>query len=80
MALGDVRPKRGAQHVVGVVDENEARLIAQLRSEVFEIVLVSPWQDNGCDPRSARPEDFLLDAANRQDFPTKRNLAGHRDV
>src|SRR5690349_12574257 len=79
-----VRLRRGRQQgeredFLDVHDVVNRQLGAQLLGEVlFDVLLVLARQDDLTDAVAARREHLLLDAADRQDPPRERNLAGHR--
>src|SRR6266550_1175953 len=75
------------QNFLGIVDEDEPHLLAQLFRHVLDVLLVQTRQDHGTDPSPVRRQNLLLDssdgehlAAKRHYYPSQQGHATQRAV
>jgi hypothetical protein len=73
-------PQRRVQHLVHRIDEDDLDLLPDLVGDVPEVLLVLLGEDHHPRAREVRGEDLALEAADREDPTTERDLAGHRHV
>jgi len=61
------------QNFLGIVDEDEPHLLAQLFRHVLDVPLVQTRQDHGTDPSPVRRQNLLLDSSDGEHLAAKRH-------